>query len=476
MIFAPRQHIIPKHIIIVFSFLIVSLNIFSQEDFLLEADKDYLSIVSEKIDSNKYREALQIVQEQLQNGEDEYPLLEKRAIIYYGLKDKKKSFKDVDNVIFENRRYDIRLYPIISLYYIDQKKNFDAVNSLIYAYKLSNGGFLHSLLKLSNTDKKKLLQAVATEFAKEDTVVDLYPVRGFLNYSINNLNEAHSDFITSLVNEPENEYLYFIFGETKLKRKEYLSAVVSYNSAIFYGYNDLIVYKQRALSKGFIDDFKGAIEDYNHILKQTPNDYEIYYLRGIAKNYLRDYNGALSDLNKAIKINSNFASAYNYRGIVYGNKDDYPAALMDFDKTLLLSPNHPFTFNNIGLAQVKVGQNSKALTFFTKAIELDHTHADPYYNRGKLKFDKGDIKGAKEDLIRTIELNFHNPDAHYHMALIYIHEKTINSKKKLEDKICSELDIASRMNHLKAQELFNQLCKPIEVEENQEEDLEENSY
>ena len=184
---------------------------------------------------------------------------------------------------------------------------------------------------------------------------------------------------------------------------------------------------------------------------------------------LADYNGAIMDLNKAISLNDTFSSAYNYRGIVYINLGDYPSSLFDFNKTLSLNPNHPFTHNNIGIALAKTGQNMKAVEYFSKAISLDKKHGDAYYNRGKLLLERGDYKKAKPDILTALEINYQNPDAHYLLALIYIQEKKKNPRLKLEEKICTELETASGMNHPKAAELFSITCEKIEPVDPQEE-------
>lgn len=456
-------------ILLIFSF---SFSAFCQNDDKeeVEKEKDYLLIAKNELDSNNYRNVIKTVDEAIEKGKETNKLYEKRAIAYYKTKDIKKSFKDIDKIVFEEDK-DFLIYPILCLYYISKEEELDAVNSLILPYKKNNKMFYSSISILNKIDIKKILELIDKELLEKEPIKELYAIKSIINYSNGSLNDSYSDLTTAIENEKENGFLYYILGGIKQKGKEYISAVSSYNSAILYNYKDIDVYKQRAVSKGFLDDFSGAIDDYNTIIKKKPNDYEAYYLRAIAKNYLRDYNGAIYDLNKSISINDTFASAYNYRAVVYANVEDYASALLDFYKTLSIEPNHPFTHNNIGLALVHSGQSIKAEKYFSRAIELDPKHADAYYNRAKLRFNSGDISKSKSDFLKSIELNFKNPDAHYHLALIYIKEKNKFPNKKLEEKICNELKIASEMNHEKAQALLLELCHKDDnqvIEENQE--------
>jgi lipopolysaccharide biosynthesis glycosyltransferase len=79
---------------------------------------------------------------------------------------------------------------------------------------------------------------------------------------------------------------------------------------------------------------------------------------------------------------------------------------------------------------------------------------------------------AKSDFLKSIEINFQNPDAHYHLALILIQENKKSKRKKFEQRICEQLETASKMNHPKAQELLNQLCQKIEPEIEEIQDIE----
>lgn len=422
-----------------------------------EGGKDYLHLATLQLDSNNYKKVIDIVNQAIEKGNNPSKLLQKRAIAYYKIRDTKKAFKDIDQIFLEEEK-DYLLYSILSVYYLSKQENLDAINSLVIGYRNNNKNFLSSAKLLNSSDVKKVIELIDKELQDKEPLKELYAIKSIINFSQNNLNDSYADLTTALENEKENGFLYYLLGEIKLKRKEYISAVASYNSSIYYDYEDIEVYKQRAVGKGFLNDFAGAIEDYNIVLKKQPNNYEVYYLRSIAKNYLRDYNGALSDLNQSIKLNDKFASAYNYRGIVYINIGDYASALMDFYKTLSLEPNHPFTHNNIGLAQVNSGQSTKSEKYFTKAIELDPKHADAYYNRGKLRFKNQDFSRAKSDLLKSINLNYQNPDAHYQLALIYIQEKKKSKNKKLEEKICSELEAASKMNHSEATKILNEIC------------------
>lgn len=452
-----------------FSLLFLSFNLFSQDkDISLEEKHSLINIEQEMLNKD-YKKVIRLVDKAISDGFESVKLYEKRAVAYYLTRNTKKAFLDIEEVIWREEKDDFS-YPILSLYYAENKEEHNVIETLTGFYHKDSKNFLNAFSILNNKDAQKVIVVIDSAFNKEDYPKELHAIKSLINYSQKNYTDSYADLLKAIDIELGNGFLYYLFGEIKLRRQEYISSLASYNSAIEYGYREIEVYKKRALAKGFIDDFKGAIEDYNTIIEQDKRDFEIYYLRGIAKNYLKDYNGAIDDLNQSIKLNDSFPSAYNYRGIVYINTGDYGSALIDFYKTLTLDPKHPFTHNNIGIAQIKSGQSGSSESFFTKAIEVDPKHADAYYNRAKILFKRGDMKKAKSDLLRTLELNFENPDAHYHLALIYIQENAKSRRRNLDKMICQELETASNMNHPKAQELLNILCQKIEPGNEEEEE------
>lgn len=453
----------------VFCLLFFSFNVFSQENEISLEEKHSLIDIEQELLKKDYKKVIRLVDKAIDDGFESVKLYEKRSVAYYLTRNTKKAFLDIQEVVFTEEKDDLS-YPILSLFFAQNKEEHNVIETLIGFYQKDNKNFLNAFSILSNKDAQKIITVIDSAFSKEDYPKKLHGVKSLINYSQKNYTDSYADLLKAIDIELGNGFLYYLFGEIKLRRQEYISSLASYNSAIEYGYNDIEVYKKRAVAKGFIEDFKGAIEDYNTIIEKDNKDFEIYYLRGIAKNYLKDYNGAIDDLNQSIKLNDSFPSSYNYRGIVYINIGDYGSALIDFYKTISLDPKHPFTHNNIGISYIKSGQNANAESFFTKAIELDPKHGDAYYNRAKIFFKKGDIKKAKSDLLRTLELNFENPDAHYHLALVYIQENAKSRRKNLDKMICQELETASNMNHPKAQELLKILCQKIEPGNEEEEE------
>jgi Lipoprotein NlpI, contains TPR repeats len=340
----------------------------------------------------------------------------------------------------------------------NDKTDFTDMDFLINSYDQSSEEFYLDIDALNKKEREKISALIDNELKKSDVDKDFYGAKTIVAFSLGNMTQAYSNVITALDNEKENGFLYYILGTIKLQAKEYQTSLQAYNSAIKYGFDYALTYKQRGKVKGYMDDFKGAIADYNSVIAKDSTDYEAYYLRGIAKNYLKDYNGAAIDLTKTITLNDTSASAYNYRGVVYTNVEDYGSALKDFEKALKIDNNHPYTYNNIGLIKQKLGDNKGAIEFFSKAISLDASHADAYFNRGKSKYELEEYSGAKEDISSSIQLNYSNPEAHYYLALCLIKQKGKKSNKELEDSICNELNVAAGMNHKEAKNLLNALC------------------
>lgn len=384
--------------------------------------------------------------------------------------------KDIHYLIDNNKINDNRLYIILAYYYNELSSPYEFNYFLLEAYNrdmesLVDGFKLFNKKSLTKIETSLNLITYETQYDKR-----IHSILAILYYSQNELSKSHNELLISLDNEKYNPYLYYLYGKIKLNRKEYISAIASYNSAEKNGYYRSIMFKERGIAKGFTDDFKGAVEDFDKIIYLNNNDAETYFLRAIAKNYLNNYNSSISDLDQAILLDKNYASAYNYRGIIYSKLEDYANAIFDFKKTLSIDKNHPFTHNNLGLAHLGANQWEYAQLMFTKAIELNPNHSDAYYNRARTYYLQKDYKKSIKDLETSLNINYENPDAHYIYALCLIRSNSGKKLNRLATEICSRLEISNNMSHAKAKILLDRICIKYKYEEynkdNDERDIE----
>lgn len=391
--------------------------------------------------------------------------IEKRIIENFNEKELVNYSRDIHYLIDNETLEDNKLLVILSAYYHSISSTEEFTYYLFKAYEEDIESFIpvfelftpKTLSKIENT-----LHNITYEDGYDKRI---HSVMAFIYYSQKDFNKTYNELLVSMDNEKNNPYLYYLYGNIKLSRKEYLSAIASYNSSESNGFNNPAMFKQRGIAKGFTEDFKGAIEDYNKAIHYNDKDKEIYYLRGIAKNFIGDNNSALNDLNHAIKLDNTYASAYNYRGIIHTKLEDYANAIFDFQKTLELDSKHPYTHNNLGLAMLRSNHGAASQPFFTKAIELDSRHSDAYYNRARTYYIQKDYKRALKDLDKSLSLNDQNPDAHYIYALCLIRSNSGKRLQRLGSSICSRLETAANMSHPKAISLLDKICIKIEDEE-----------
>jgi tetratricopeptide (TPR) repeat protein len=162
-------------------------------------------------------------------------------------------------------------------------------------------------------------------------------------------------------------------------------------------------YLKSGLSKGSLEDYRGAITDFTKAIEIDSKNDDAYYNRGFSKSKLGDYRGAIADYTKAIEIDSKNDVAYYNRGIAKGSLEDYRGAIADFTKSIEILPrNQSYTLR--GSAKSELEDYRGAITDFTKAIEIDSKNVTAYYYRGIAKIKLGQLDSGCLDLSKAGEL------------------------------------------------------------------------
>ena len=200
---------------------------------------------------------------------------------------------------------------------------------------------------------------------------------------------------------------YRLRGWCYYKIENYHKALADYNKSISLGEKeDEYLYKERAMIKRNLEDYKGALEDLNIALKKYPSSSSAYSYRAyLYEVFLGEEKLALSDYTKAIELDTAFYTPYLNRGDIKYNLKDYTGALSDYNKALSINPNLENAYFGKGRVKMQEGNNKEALLCFENAIKIDPKNYDYYLYRGLCYEDLGNYNAAIEDYKMAIKID-----------------------------------------------------------------------
>lgn len=219
---------------------------------------------------------------------------------------------------------------------------------------------------------------------------------------------THYLFTDVLQKNPKVSFAYTNLAATQMNKKEYSSAIISFNKAIEIDSLDSYAYFNRAftfIEKG--DDNK-AIEDFKTAIRINNNSkFRALSYTHIGEIYkkLNQDSLAIYYFDLAINTDNELSFPFNKRGVYYLEKNNNERALSDFNKAIELDAYSAEAINNLGSVLLTQGKSNDALEYFNKAIEIEPEYSISYFNRGFLKYNNGDPSSSIKDFDKAIELN-----------------------------------------------------------------------
>ena len=184
--------------------------------------------------------------------------------------------------------------------------------------------------------------------------------------------------------------------------------------------------------------------DKNERVAQAHNNLGSYVLQqGKSKE-------AMAHFNRAIEIKPYYADAYSNRGSLFSDLGNSKKAMEDLNQAIELRP-HADAYYNRANEFIKLKDLNSALADYDKSIELLPS-ADAYTNRAFAYAQSNQLDRAFKDLSNAIKLDNTYGQAFFLRGMIYNQTK----KKTLA---CEDFKRAAKLNHEKAQQAYNQLCR-----------------
>lgn len=252
-----------------------------------------------------------------------------------------------------------------------------------------------------------------------------------------------------------------IIGRNALYYEDYILALQYFNQVINSKPYLPEPYFFRAMTKYFLEDFKGAEDDCTLALKINPYMTRAYQLRGETRQRQKLYDLALEDYERALKNNprdifsglnstaiyleknkTDKASdrindiitnspkntqAYLLRGAVSIAKGDTLKAYDDYNKAISIDKYFSRTYALKGMLQYMQNKLDSALVNLDHAIALEPLVLDYYINRGLIKYNLNDLRGAMSDYDHVINKNPNDLTALFNRGILRTQVHDINN-------------------------------------------------
>lgn len=241
---------------------------------------------------------------------------------------------------------------------------------------------------------------------------------------MNKLNDAVSLFKKVLAEDPYDAAANFELGYVKYLQKENFEALDLINKAIkiepknakFYAMRAMITQKTYNV---FPDsDLYGKImDDYNLAIYLDKDNYEFYKLRSDFKKAMGQSQEAMADYNKMIELDPKKNIAYTKRGILKMQEEKYSDAIEDFSTSINIHPKDANSYRYRGLCLHNLRKYYEAYNDFSKTINilndkidsaenksLKDKLADTYLMRGHSLYAMGKGSEACVDFLKALDL------------------------------------------------------------------------
>lgn len=457
-----------KRFLLLIAAIACSTSLFAQED-----KPDLLYFAQEKHGLGQMEEALELVNEHLNNSPDHCEALATRATIYVSLGQNDKALEDVNKALalwkaedpiyrsllhwwradiykqMGMRKAAIEDYtkanelcieegneweqPMIQLDMAKLYAQFDAPKSELIVQQL--------LDKDPSFGEARLLQAQnmiakgAKQEAKEQ--LDRYITEGVDNpeaYLMRmNIHQAEGQKEAAI--DDAISYMFELFGQENTDLDpalELMKQLPDYTIAQLdkrvaqladkSGYEAMIL----TIIKGDFCHTTGyarqEIEALDALEKEMGESYDIYIWRGVAYHNLGDLEAALGNILKAEAHIPEQSRAYYLQelGLIYTDMGRYNKALECFDEALELKPEFVQVYYQRGFVFELMGNDAKAMENYNAGIAIDQTYPQIYLMRAEQYLKQGKAELAKADFEHILTIDNHPKYSCRHYALYFL--------------------------------------------------------
>ena len=307
-----------------------------------------------------------------------------------------------------------------------------------YAFNLGMG------ISLRETDHSDSAILYLDHAIKIQPTAEAYLNRAALFYTLKENAKGEKDEQMAMHMQPSSAGMYELRGFCLLQKKDYVKAIMVFDSAIAKDKNTYKTYVNKAAALTNLKRYEAAIAVLDQVIALKPDYFNAYYdraytymlsgdmdqaltdcnkligmddknteailLRANIKDKLGDDAGALEDCNLAIAIDPNNAKAYNLRAVTRFDAHEYHEIIADCNQAITLKPDYYDPYVQRGDAYDDLGDFDKAIADYKKAISIDPTRFIAYRECAASVAHKNDYKGSLYYLDKGLQIE---PDNEY---------------------------------------------------------------
>lgn len=266
--------------------------------------------------------------------------------------------------------------------------------------------------------------------------------RGMSYESINNLKAALEDYTRAGSLDPGNNDIAEKIANVNLLSGNYQTAITQFSILALNKKKAFNAYRQMALAKIKIKDFKGALNDIEAALKLENEDFNANFYKGVALDSTGNYAAALKSYEKAITSlmkDKKYKESLNkseYK-FFYINPARSSAKLSQWDNAAnyykraeeIAPKDFDIAFYRAETKSLR-GDIAGAIGEYNNAIAFDANQYDAYILRGYLFIKNGEFENAKSDFSRAIVLNEKAAEGYFGKGMVF--EKSTDLKSAVE--------------------------------------------
>lgn len=200
---------------------------------------------------------------------------------------------------------------------------------------------------------------------------------------------------------------------SKICLKRIFVSVILLCVTVFYGnaqYNvDKLVLSGRIALH--YEDYVLSIQYFNQAINQKPYLWEPWQLRAISKFYLEDWKGCETDASKAIELNPYIVSLYDLRGLSYIRQGRYGDAITDYSKAISIESGNQNFWYNRAVCYVELKDYEHALLQLDTITSKWNNYAPAYLMMAEVYLQQKDTLQAVVKCNKAIDIDKHNGDA-----------------------------------------------------------------
>jgi len=127
-------------------------------------------------------------------------------------------------------------------------------------------------------------------------------------------------------------------------------------------------------------DFQGAYEDYDKAIEINPDNPQLFLNRGAIFFDAGEFDRASTDFNRVIELKPNSPDAHFNKGNILLFTDDYEEAVEEYERAVDLKPDFTLALNNLANMMNRLGKYDRAIEYIDRSLRYDPEYPFPYLN------------------------------------------------------------------------------------------------